>query len=269
MPCIYRKQYHCIGLTAGLTFSCVRSEKHDIQYHRIIQKFSAVGVYPVIIDNMMNLEALAIPDEAKICPVHRKPLKKKQINYKNFANKPTYGIVLRICNECHRVYIEESKMLTIDNALFVRGIPHRFYDLDITNKYLRSQMPPYEFSAEDTLYIPGTWVEEDPRCPIHEEELYEVPCFKKYKDREIRFTGFRCDRCDKILMRRSSARDLFDKCAEKGIPQIKTEKLVNKAIKKQLSAKEIRSDYIIQNGKKHEFRSNVSILVSFYRFVGT
>ena len=209
-------------------------------------------------DNMMNLEALAISDEAKICPVHRKPLKKKQIKYKNFANKPTYGIVLRICNECHRVYIEESKMLTIDKALFVRGIPHRFYDLDITNKYLRSQMPPYEFSADDTLYIPGTWVEEDPRCPIHEEELYEIPCFKKYKDREIRFTGFRCDRCDKILMRRSSARDLFDKCAEKGIPQIKTEKLVKKAVKKQLSAKEIRSDYLIRNGKKQEFKSDVT-----------
>ena len=172
----------------------------------------------VLKGNMPELEALAIPDGASICMLHRTHLDKKQIYYRDPSTKSTYGIVLRVCRECHRVYLEESKMLPIHEALVERGIPHTFYDLDLTTQYLRSQMPPHEFTADDVLQIPDTWIEEAPRCPVHEELLYEVPCLKKYKDRVIHFTGYRCDRCGKYLMRWASALDLQDRCAEAGLP---------------------------------------------------
>ena len=208
--------------------------------------------------NMPELEALAIPDDAEICMLHRKPLESKQIYYRNPTTKATYGIVLKVCRACHRVYLEESKMMWIHEALVDRGVPHTFYDLDLTSQYLRSQMPPYEFTAEDVLQIPDTWVEEDPRCPIHDESLYEVPCLKRYKDREIHFTGYRCDRCGKYLMRRAAALDLLDRCAEAGIPQIETERLIKKVPpKKPLPPREIKSDYLIENGRRTEFRYNV------------
>ena len=204
--------------------------------------------------NMPELEALAIPDDAKICMLHRKPLEEKQISYRNLPSKPTYGIVLKVCRDCHRVFLEESKMVAIHDALVARNVPHTFYDLDLTSEYLRSQMPPYEFTSEDVLYIPETWVEEDPRCPIHDEELYEVPCLKRYKDREVRFIAYRCDRCGKYIMRRAAAMDLLDQCAESGIPQIETKKLVKKApAKKPIPPRQIKSDYLIENGRRTEF----------------
>ena len=213
----------------------------------------------VLKGNMPELEALAIPDGASICMLHRTHLDKKQIYYRDPSTKSTYGIVLRVCRECHRVYLEESKMLPIHEALVERGIPHTFYDLDLTTQYLRSQMPPHEFTADDVLQIPDTWIEEAPRCPVHEELLYEVPCLKKYKDRVIHFTGYRCDRCGKYLMRWASALDLQDRCAEAGIPQVETEKLVKKQPpKKPIPPRKINSDYVIENGRRTEFHYNVS-----------
>ena len=212
----------------------------------------------VLKDNMPELEALAVPDNARICALHRKALESKQIKYRNSTTKATYGIVLQVCRDCHRIYLEESKMVVIHDALVARSIPHTFYDLELTSQYLRSQMPPYEFSPYDSLYIPETWVEEKPRCPIHNEELYEVPCLKRYKDREVRFTAYRCDRCGKYLMRRAAAMDLQDKCADSGIPQIETKKLVKKAPKKKpVPPREVKSDYLIENGRRTEFRYNV------------
>lgn len=212
----------------------------------------------VLKDNMPELEALAVPDDAKVCMVHRKALESKQIKYRDPSTKAIYGLVLRVCRDCHRVYLEESKMVSIHDALVSRSIPHTFYDLDLTSQYLRSQMPPYEFSSEDALYIPETWVEEDPRCPIHDEELYEVPCLKRYKDREVRFTAYRCDRCGKYIMRRAAAMDLLDQCAESGVPQIETKKLVKKApAKKPIPPRQIKSDYLIENGRRTEFRYDV------------
>ena len=213
----------------------------------------------VLTDDMPELEALAIPKEAKKCMLHRIPLEEKQIKYRYQENLPTYGIVLRVCPACHRVYLEETSMYAVHEALVQRGIPHTFYDLDLTTQYLRSQMPAYEFTAEDILYIPDIWVEEEPKCPIHDEPVYEVPCLKKYKDRVVRFTGYRCDRCGKYLVRRAAAMDLIDRCAELGIPSIEMEKLVKKVPqKKQISPKLVKSDYMIENGRRSEFQYNVT-----------
>lgn len=208
-------------------------------------------------DNMPELEALAIPAGATSCMLHRKPLETRQIKYTK-SSKTTYFIVLKVCRACHRVYLEESRMVNVHNALVARGIPHIFYDLDLTSRYLRMQIPPYEFTSKDILQIPDTWVEEDPRCPIHDKHLYKVPCLKRYKDRAIHFIGYRCDQCGKYLMRRTAALDLSDRCAEAGIPQILTERLIKKdPPKKPLPARKIKSDYLIENGKRTEFHYDV------------
>lgn len=212
----------------------------------------------VLTNNMPEIEALAIPDGATICMLHRTPLEKKDIKFRN-GSGGLFGMVPRICRSCHRVYLEESKMLYIHDWLVERGIPHTFYDLDLTTSYLRSLMPVHEFSDEEMLYVPDTWVEEDPRCPIHGDELYEVPCAKTYEDRVIQFTAYRCDRCRKYLIRRAASLDLMDRCAENGIPQIDTERLVKKRPeKKPIPPREINSDYLIENGQRTAFRYNVT-----------
>lgn len=208
--------------------------------------------------NMSELEALAIPDKATSCMLHRTPLESKQIYFRDLSAKPTYGIILKVCRKCHRVYLEESKMLPIHEALVARRVPHTFYDLNLTTQYLQSQVEPHEFSADEVLQIPDTWIEEDLKCPIHKASLYEVPCVKRYKGREVRFTAYRCDRCGKYLMRQAAAIELLDRCAEAGIPQIETERLVKEEpARKTLPYRKIVSDYLIENGKRTEYRYSV------------
>ena len=221
--------------------------------------YSGINLDDVLKDNMSEIEALAISDGTTICPLHREPLEKKQIAFRDPKTKGIFGIILKICRKCHRVYLEEPKMSWIHKELIKRDIPHTFYSLQLTNQYLQSQKLPYEFSSNDILYIPDLWVEEDPRCPIHEDTLYDVTCLKKYKNREVSFKCYKCDRCNKYLIRRASALDLMDRCAEKGIPQIETEKLTIKELpKKVILPQKVKSDYMIENGKRTKFHYNVT-----------
>ena len=220
----------------------------------------------VIRNNMPELEALAIPDGATTCMIHRTPLEKKEIRFTSASFNSTYGVFLWVCRECHRVYMEESKMPYRHDFFVQHGINHTFYDLDLTTDYLRSQMPVHQFSEEEVVYVPDTWIDEDPRCPIHDEELYEVPCLKRYKEREIQFTAFRCDKCGKYLMRRAEALDLKDQCAEIGIPQIEIQRIVKKQPeKKPIPPKNIHSDYLIENGQRSKFRYDVTATSSCYQ----
>ncbi len=220
----------------------------------------------VIRNNMPELEALAIPDGATTCMIHRTPLEKKEIRFTPASFNSTYGVFLWVCRECHRVYMEESKMPYRHDFFVQHGINHTFYDLDLTTDYLRNQMPVHQFSEEEVVYVPDTWIDEDPRCPIHDEELYEVPCLKRYKEREIQFTAFRCDKCGKYLMRRAEALDLKDQCAEIGIPQIEIQRIVKKQPeKKPIPPKNIHSDYLIENGQRSKFRYDVTATSSCYQ----
>ena len=112
-------------------------------------------------------------------------------------------------------------------------------------------MKAYEIADQDKIYIPEIWTEDNPLCPVHEEALFEIPCIKKYKDRKVEFTGYFCDKCNKILMRSSSVAEIEDNCALNGVPVIETESLVKKRPKKQLiKMREIKPDYIVENGKR-------------------
>lgn len=162
---------------------------------------------------MEPLEALAIPDKTDKCFIHRVPFKEKQIRYT--GKGATYGVVLKICPQCNRIYLEESGKEYIHEALTKRNIAHTFYSLETSNQYLRSQIKAYEIADQDKIYIPEIWTEDNPLCPVHEEALFEIPCIKKYKDRKVEFTGYFCDKCNKILMRSSSVAELEDNCALK------------------------------------------------------
>ena len=221
--------------------------------------YEGLDLDSVLKDDMPGLEALAIPDETKICILHRSPLESRQIKFRNKNGKGTYGIILKYCRACHRVYLEESKMSWIHKGLNARGIPHMFYDLELTFQYLQSQILPYEFSAKETMYIPDVWVEEDPICPIHNETLYKVQCIKKYKNRKIQFTAYRCESCEKYLMRKAKVLDLLDKCAEVGIPQIRTERLVKEIPHEKYDLpKTVMSNYIIEDGKRIKYSGDVT-----------
>ena len=199
----------------------------------------------IVVNNMKPLEALAISDSTTSCILHHIPFEKKTIKYTISA---TYGITLFICNECNRIFIRESSMEHIHNALVKRNIPHTFYDLDLTNRYLYSQMKDYEFEKDEKLYIPETWAEDRPVCPIHNSELIRIPCTKKYKERKITFTGYLCEQCNKILIRKAHAIDLNDECAILGIPTIESEALIKQKTKMNLTLKEeIKPDFIIED----------------------
>lgn len=90
----------------------------------------------ILKDNMEPLEALAIPDKTDKCFIHRVPFKEKQIRYT--GKGATYGVVLKICPQCNRIYLEESGKEYIHEALTKRNIAHTFYSLETSNQYLRT-----------------------------------------------------------------------------------------------------------------------------------
>ena len=145
-------------------------EEAAVDELEMVQKnfYAGKDLDSILKNNMPELEALAIPDGALTCVLHRKPFENKQINYRNAVTGATYGMILRVCRDCHRVFLEESKMIPIHQALIARNIPHTFYDLELSTQFLRSQMPAYEFSETDFLMIPDTWVEEIGRASCRE-----------------------------------------------------------------------------------------------------
>ena len=205
----------------------------------------------IIKNNMEPLEVLALANNTEKCPLHHTVLKRWQIKY---TQGRMYSMYVYTCEECHRIYMHEENMSYIHDILVEKGIAHTFYSLDLTNRYLRSQMSEYEISADEKVYVPDLWIEEAPICPIHDEELYEMPCCRSYKDRKVSFTGYFCEKCNKIMVRRAYIDELQDQCATIGVPVIEHETIAKKVPKKKpLPKKEVKPDFIIENGKREKY----------------
>ena len=216
--------------------------------------YAGKDMHKVLQNDMRPLEALAISDHATKCLLHNVLFDEIQIKY---TKGTTYGIVLRVCHQCHRAYMKESSMEYIHGVLSKRNIPHTFYNLDLTNRYLRSQLEEHEMPLQEKVFVPENWNKDHPLCPIHEEELFEMPCCRTYKDRKITFTGYYCEQCGKILIRKAYAIDLEDECAKNGVPVIEHEPLIEKKPKKhQIPVKEIKPEYIIEEGKRLSYQYN-------------
>lgn len=227
----------------------IRSLKLDEDFFKKIGCNAGIRMIPASRDEYLR----AI---RKYCGAKAESDYRTNIFFKTYISKKldwsfNYGVVLKICPQCNRIYLEESGKEYIHEALTKRNIAHTFYSLETSNQYLRSQIKAYEIADQDKIYIPEIWTEDNPLCPVHEEALFEIPCIKKYKDRKVEFTGYFCDKCNKILMRSSSVAELEDNCALNGVPVIETESFVKKRPKKQLiKMREIKSDYIVENGKR-------------------
>ena len=205
----------------------------------------------IIKNNMEPLEVLALENNTEKCPLHHTVLKQWQVKY---TQGRMYSMYVYTCEECHRIYMHEENMSYIHDILVEKGIAHTFYSLDLTNRYLRSQMSEYEISADEKVYVPDLWIEEAPICPIHDEELYEMPCCRSYKDRKVSFTGYFCEKCNKIMVRRAYIDELQDQCATIGVPVIEHETIAKKVPKKKpLPKKEVKPDFIIENGKREKY----------------
>ena len=213
--------------------------------------YEGQGFAYIIKNNMEPLEALALKNNVEKCPLHHTPLKKWQIKY---TQNGMYSMYIYTCEECHRIFMYEENMSYIHDVLVEKGVAHTFYNLDLTNHYLRSQMSEYEIGKDEKVYVPDLWIEEAPICPVHDVELYERPCCRSYKDRKVSFTGYVCEKCNKIMVRRAYIAELQDQCATIGVPTIEHESIAKKVPKKKpMPQKEVKPDYIIENGKREKY----------------
>lgn len=213
--------------------------------------YEGQGFAYIIKNNMEPLEALALKNNVEKCPLHHTPLKKWQIKY---TQNGMYSMYVYTCEECHRIFMYEENMSYIHDVLVEKGVAHTFYNLDLTNRYLRSQMSEYEIGKDEKVYVPDLWIEEAPICPVHDVELYERPCCRSYKDRKVSFTGYVCEKCNKIMVRRAYIAELQDQCATIGVPTIEHESIAKKVPKKKpMPQKEVKTDYIIENGKREKY----------------
>ena len=213
--------------------------------------YEGQGFAYIIKNNMEPLEALALKNNVEKCPLHHTPLKKWQIKY---TQNGMYSMYVYTCEECHRIFMYEENMSYIHDVLVEKGVAHTFYNLDLTNHFLRSQMSEYEIGKDEKVYVPDLWIEEAPICPVHDVELYERPCCRSYKDRKVSFTGYVCEKCNKIMVRRAYIDELQDQCATIGVPAIEHESIAKKVPKKKpLPQKEVKPDYIIENGKREKY----------------
>jgi len=202
----------------------------------------------------MPLHALTIPDGQIKCLVHRKPLEKIQLKYiiKGERRDVTYGCQPYCCKECHRLFFEESNADGYAEKFNEYGISYKFYKVEASQKYLRSQMDEIEMTASDTLYVPDVWVEDNPTCPIHNTKLFEYPHVILGKEK-LRFKGYICDECNKTLVRRIVALDIEEQCHEFGMncpvikpirPEVKNQKVIKRKIK---------PHYMLEDGRKADF----------------
>lgn len=219
--------------------------------------YEGLNIEKSIKNNMSPFEVLAIGDNTTKCMLHHTPLKEKNIRFQ-VSNHPTLGVNVKYCKQCKRIYLEESKMGYLDMQLMNRNIPHTFYNLDTTSKYLQTKIKPYSFTEDSHLFFQKTWVEENPTCPCkaHHPRLHMIPCEKVYKDRRVTFTGYQCELCKRIYVRRSKAFELEDECAELGIPKIRRFRVERKIPdKKPIPEKQFHPDYYVENGKSVKHRS--------------
>lgn len=228
-------------------------EQEDIFAQIRVNRYEKEDLDKFFVDGARPLEVLTIADNTEKCPIHRCNFETKNVRYKSVSGK-VYGLVLKLCRECKRVFLEESKVDYVHNALTERHIPHTFYDLDLSSSFLKSQQPAYVLGEDEKVYTPDVWTEEKPTCPIHNDILFELPCEKHYSGRKMSFKGYLCEKCNKILVRKAYVADLIDECAQNGIPEIESELLIKKNPKKKtVPKKEIRPDFFVQEGKRQQY----------------
>lgn len=244
------------GLEAGL--ENLDSEKED--FAEIAVNIYAYIDEELLLDENERIEpvhALAIKNNPEKCPLHRTPLRVRHLIYltKGKKGNKINSIKVYYCSSCKRFFIEESKVRGYSNTLDKLNINHKMFDLDLTNRYLRSQLKPIQLE-DNPVYVPEVWIEENPKCPVHDTKLEELPYIKTYKDRKVEFVGYYCELCDKVLLRPALAAKIEDECYNIGIPiEIKT--IVKEIRNKSIIRKDNKPDYIVFDGKRQKLNDRL------------
>ena len=214
--------------------------------------YENIDVSTLLKDDFRPVEALTIDDNRTKCPAHRVPL--IEYNPKFQKDGKVLGMKFYHCPECNRLFIKRTLFELDKQRLGEWDVPYNIYDYEVSKKYLETQTEPYHIKTDETIYVPGQWIEENPKCPIHECILEELPCLVEYKDKSIAFDAYYCDRCKKIVLRRTHALALEDQCAKSGIPLLEFEALVKKTPPKEVVPEiEIKPDYYMDEGIRNEY----------------
>ena len=218
--------------------------------------YENISIPQIMKDDLRPVEALTIDDNQIKCPAHRTLLTEYNPRFHKLDGS-ILGMIFYHCPECNRLFIKHSRYEKNHMMLDEWAVPHKFYDYELSKKYLLSQTKPYELVENEKIYVPDMWIEENPACPIHGCLLVEMPCIRQYKAKSVSFTAYYCDECKKVVLRRSGMLNLDDQCAEAGIPLIQHELLAKKtpptaAIPK----REIKPDYIMNEGKRDKYAFN-------------
>ena len=189
---------------------------------------------------------------------HQKQFEELQLTYAR--GRGSHGIKVYYCKDCGRLYIGEKKAEMHRDFFIERQIPYKIYPRELTEQFLKSKRRALKFDTRHKLYIPNeAWTEDRPTCPIHQIRLEDYPFVLSYKDRKVAFTGYYCNQCRKVMIRRTKALDLEEACAEKGIPFVRTADLEQrKPRKKQLTKNEIHPDFYVENGGTAECHYRIS-----------
>lgn len=207
---------------------------------------------------MNPLQLLTIRKGQEKCKIHRRTFEHLQFSYSIPSTKrqgamATYKIMTSYCSDCNRLYIESGNADEIQEKLSVVGKKVHIYSLEETDAFIRSQMKDIEITSNEIIYVPDVWIEDNPICPIHNERIEEYLYRIVHKNKTVGFNAYFCEKCNKIMLRRTKALDIEDKCAEVGIPMPKMKPLIPKAKKKQIFERDIKPDFFIENGKRKEF----------------
>lgn len=224
--------------------------------------YDGIDLKKLLEDKLIPFEALVIRDNQENCIIHKQKYEKLSVTY--HIGRKTCRLETEYCPECNRLFIPYSKAENYKNYLDGWGIRKQIYSFEDSGRYIRSQLPEIELRADENIYVPDVWIEDNPQCPIHEEALDEFPYVIKSSEKDVHFKGYICDKCNKIILRKSMALDLEDECARKGVRMPKISPLVEKQPKKEkVTAKKLKPHYFVEDGRKEEFKYEDS--EAFYR----
>ena len=225
--------------------------------------YNGKNLRDIVKNDFRPIEALTVADKQNKCPAHRVPFVEYSPKFHD-SKGAFFGMKFYHCPECNRLFIKQSEYGKNSERLKSRKIPFKFYDFELSKKYLKTQVKPYELNDEEKIYFLDEWIQEKPTCPIHESLLEKLPCVVKYEDREYSFEGYYCDACQKLILRRVKAKQVEADCAEIGIPLAGFERLEKKIFRDKIDFNpKIKPDYIVEDGEISEFGLETEIETSY------
>ncbi len=207
--------------------------------------------------NIGKLEAFIIDDDVDKCFLHHKPLSQYNIKFRKGGG--TFGAYIFYCQDCNRLFVQKHIVPDLENCLNEDKVLHKFFEKELSKKYLRSMIECHELGENEKLFVAEPWIEENPKCPIHKKSLFDIKCKKCFKDRIVKFYAYSCDECEHIFVRASKIGEINDLCAEIGVPQIEHEVIFEESRERKIISRETSIDFYVDNGKikKYNFDNNI------------